>query len=34
LIADIITGQAPLVDEVPYRPERLASSAWGKVAEF
>ena len=34
LVADLITGQLPLVDPVPYRPERLDGSAWGKVAEF
>jgi glycine/D-amino acid oxidase-like deaminating enzyme len=34
LIADIVTGCSPLVDPVPYRPERLTSSAWGNVAEF
>lgn len=34
LIADLITGRAPLVDPVPYRPERLSTSAWSKVAEF
>lgn len=34
LIADVITGQTPLVDPVPYNPERFTSSAWGKVAEF
>lgn len=34
LIADLVTGAAPIVDPVSYRPERLASGAWGKVAEF
>ncbi|MGK9203917.1 NAD(P)/FAD-dependent oxidoreductase [Sinorhizobium meliloti] len=34
LIADVITGQTPLVDPVPYKPERLTGSAWGNVAEF
>jgi glycine/D-amino acid oxidase-like deaminating enzyme len=34
LIADIITGTAPIVDPRPYRPERLKTGAWGKVAEF
>jgi glycine/D-amino acid oxidase-like deaminating enzyme len=34
LIADLITGARPLVDPAPYRPERLAASAWGKVADF
>jgi glycine/D-amino acid oxidase-like deaminating enzyme len=34
LVADLITGARPLVDPVPYRAERLASSAWGRVADF
>ena len=34
LIADLISGAPPLVDPAPYRPERLAGSAWGKVADF
>ncbi|MEO9339747.1 FAD-binding oxidoreductase [Mesorhizobium sp. SB112] len=34
LIADIITGHEPIVDPVPYRPERLNAAAWGKVADF
>jgi glycine/D-amino acid oxidase-like deaminating enzyme len=34
MIADIITGRAPIVDPRPYRPERLEKRAWGKVAEF
>ena len=34
LIADVVTGQAPLVDPKPYHPARFARSAWGKVAEF
>jgi glycine/D-amino acid oxidase-like deaminating enzyme len=34
LIADIILGATPLVDPVPYRPERLSKSAWGRVADF
>ncbi|TIM80138.1 MAG: FAD-binding oxidoreductase, partial [Mesorhizobium sp.] len=34
MIADIITGSEPIVDPRPYRPERLNSAAWGKVAEF
>ncbi|MBL8702832.1 MAG: FAD-binding oxidoreductase [Alphaproteobacteria bacterium] len=34
LIADLVTGAAPIVDPAAYRPERLASGAWGKVAEF
>ena len=34
LIADIITGSEPIVDPRPYRPERLKTAAWGKIAEF
>jgi glycine/D-amino acid oxidase-like deaminating enzyme len=34
MIADIVTGAKPIVDPMPYRPERLESSAFGKVAEF
>ncbi len=34
LIADLVTGQAPIVDPKPYHPSRFNRSAWGKVAEF
>ncbi len=34
LVADLITGAKPIVDPVPYRPDRLNTSVWGKVAEF
>ncbi|MGO4566449.1 NAD(P)/FAD-dependent oxidoreductase [Rhizobium sp. 2YAF20] len=34
LIADIATGQTPIVDPRPYRPERFKSSVWGQVADF
>ncbi|MCQ2990785.1 FAD-binding oxidoreductase [Pseudomonas tremae] len=34
LIADIVSGKAPIVDPQPYHPNRFQSSAWGKVAEF
>ncbi len=34
LIADIVTGAAPIVDPAPYHPSRFASSVWGKVADF
>jgi glycine/D-amino acid oxidase-like deaminating enzyme len=34
LIADLVTGGTPIVDPIPYRPERLDTSAWGKVADF
>ncbi|MBB3945467.1 glycine/D-amino acid oxidase-like deaminating enzyme [Rhizobium skierniewicense] len=34
LVADIVSGAPPIVDPVPYRPARLNTSVWGKVAEF
>ena len=34
LIADIITGKPLIVDPSQFRPERLKTAAWGKVAEF
>ena len=34
LVADLVTGAAPIVDPRPYGPSRLDASAWGKVAEF
>jgi glycine/D-amino acid oxidase-like deaminating enzyme len=34
MIADIITGSAPIVDPRPFKPERLNMGAWSKVAEF
>jgi glycine/D-amino acid oxidase-like deaminating enzyme len=34
LIADLVTGQAPIFDPAPFRPERFDRSAWGKVADF
>lgn len=34
LIADIITGKPPIVDPAHFRPARLKTAAWGKVAEF
>jgi len=34
LIADIVSGVAPIVDPQPYHPDRFQSSAWGKVADF
>ena len=34
LIADLASGSEPIVDPVPYRPERFSGSAWGKVADF
>jgi len=34
LIADLVTGEKPIVDPRPYHPDRFASSAWGKVADF
>ncbi len=34
LVADIVTGDAPLVDPRPLDPKRFEASAWGKVADF
>ena len=34
LVADLASGAEPIVDPVPYRPERFSASAWGKVADF
>lgn len=34
LIADLVTGTAPIVDPRPYSPARFSKGAWGKVAEF
>ncbi len=34
VVADIVSGREPIVDPRPYRPERLKTAAWGKVAEF
>ncbi len=34
LLADIITGMLPIVDPLPYHPDRLKKSVRGKVAEF
>ncbi|MES2927069.1 MAG: FAD-binding oxidoreductase [Pseudomonadota bacterium] len=34
LIADLVTGAAPIFDPAPYNPARFAQSAWGKVADF
>jgi glycine/D-amino acid oxidase-like deaminating enzyme len=34
LIADLVTGAAPIFDPAPFRPERFSRSAWGKVADF
>jgi glycine/D-amino acid oxidase-like deaminating enzyme len=34
LVADIVSGGVPIVDPVPYRPERLRQSVRGKVADF
>lgn len=34
LIADLITGDKPIVDPGDYELARLASSSWGKVSEF
>jgi glycine/D-amino acid oxidase-like deaminating enzyme len=34
LIADLVSGSAPIVDPKPYHPDRFRASAWGKVADF
>ncbi len=34
LVADLVTNSQPIVDPLPYRPQRLAKSVRGKVAEF
>lgn len=34
LIADLITGAAPIVEPTDYDPARFSQSSWGKVAEF
>jgi glycine/D-amino acid oxidase-like deaminating enzyme len=34
LVADLVTGAAPIFDPAPYRPGRFSESAWGKVADF
>lgn len=34
LIADLVTGAAPIFDPSPYDPARFQRSAWGKVADF
>ncbi|MEI2301939.1 NAD(P)/FAD-dependent oxidoreductase [Ensifer sp. MJa1] len=34
LVADIVTGNEPIVDPRPYHPDRFRKSAWGQVADF
>jgi len=34
LIADLATGDRPIFDPAPFRPERFSKSVWGKVADF
>jgi glycine/D-amino acid oxidase-like deaminating enzyme len=34
LIADLVTGDEPIFDPVPFRPGRFSRSSWGKVADF
>jgi glycine/D-amino acid oxidase-like deaminating enzyme len=34
LVADLVTGTDEIVEPAPYRPSRLATLAWGKVADF
>jgi glycine/D-amino acid oxidase-like deaminating enzyme len=34
LIADLVSGAAPIFDPAPFSPARFGKSAWGKVADF
>ena len=34
LIADIVTGAAPIIDPRPFHPDRFSSATWGQVADF
>jgi glycine/D-amino acid oxidase-like deaminating enzyme len=34
MIADMVSGQTPIVDPRPYHPQRFIDSSWGKVADF
>ncbi len=34
LIADIVSGAAPIEDPKPYHPSRFSDPSWGKVADF
>ena len=34
LIADVDTGDEPIVDPKPYHPDRFRKGSWGKVADF
>ncbi|HEX9858381.1 MAG TPA: FAD-binding oxidoreductase [Paracoccaceae bacterium] len=34
LIADLVSGAAPILDPAPYHPSRFERSSWGKVADF
>lgn len=34
LVADLVTGAAPIVDPKQFRLDRLRASSWGKVSEF
>lgn len=34
LIADVVTGDEPIVDPKPYHPDRFRKGSWGKVADF
>lgn len=34
LVADLVTGDTPIVDPRPYDPARLGTAAWGQVSEF
>ena len=34
MIADMISGEAPILDPKPYHPARFSTSSWGKVSDF
>ena len=34
MIADMVTGQTPILDPAPYHPSRFSKASWGKVSDF
>lgn len=34
MIADMVTGQTPILDPTPYHPSRFSKTSWGKVSDF
>ncbi len=34
MIADMVSGEAPILDPTPYHPSRFRKGSWGKVSEF